>query len=214
MWVRNSMGLHRNSSPFFYDDWVAPMDGDAGQFNWSHISEAVILVVSWAWFFSRSHLRGWNIQGGFFISISGAWGRMAGAAWAAWSFLSCQMAFLHVAGLPHRMAVLDQQTYLTVGFSHIECSKNRGGAAWLPGPSLRSSQTLLANYVTASSGSTGWETHSTFFDGRRSKESVVIFGPSQASYWLILLGTRLLAEMPVGPIWPQIYLKQCLANFF
>lgn len=55
-----------------------------------------------------SHLRGWNIQGVFFISISGAWGRMAGAAWTAWSYLSCQMASLHVAGLPHRMAVADQ----------------------------------------------------------------------------------------------------------
>lgn len=151
------------------------MDGDVGVFNWSRVSEAVILVANWAsWFFSMSLCRGWNIQGCFFISISGAWRRMAGSAWASWSLLSCQTASLHVAGLPHRMAV--SETYLTVGFSQIECSKNHGRAAWLPGPSLWRSRTLLANYVIASSGSKGWETLH-HFDGKRSKESVVIFGP-------------------------------------
>lgn len=181
---------------------MAPSDGDAGQFNWGHMSEAVILVVKWAsQFFSMLHLQGlkcprWLLH--FHIWWPGWNGRRS---------LGSLVITLSTHGIFASSWAASEDGSLKIVRITWSLASPRSrimvGAARLLGPRLRSSRMSLplisisqASHSQVRFQGMGNTLH--LYDERRSKESVVVFSPPQASYWLTLLGIRLLAKMPMG----------------
>lgn len=172
--------------------------------------------------FSPCHIcRSWNVQDGFFTSISGVWVGMDGAAWAGWSLLSLSTWHLcsssWTASQNGSVRVVRLIWLLASSISSV--LRVIGESARFLWPSLRNSKTSLpwnpigqAGYSQLRFQGMGNRLH--LSDGRRSKKFVVIFNPPQASYWSTLLGIRCLAETSVGSTWPQIYIRQWLAKFF